>query len=212
MELMDLATFLNDLANYYILIPIGVGLYYFKKLDHLLKGLTIGLSLMFFQLFALFNSSSAFISSCFLGGLDLIVYTYLLHKVYSSKTKRWFWLLAGASVLIFIIIDALFITKFKDFAISILVEKIFLVVLSLFVLNHQFKDNLEVEVFQQPVVWICSGLIIYNLFGSFDFFSLAVMNYSQNLILQYYVLWSLIKMVMYSFFAYSLILSSKRTL
>ena len=47
MELMDLASFFNSLATYFIIVPISIGLFFFKKLSGLTTILVVGLMLLF---------------------------------------------------------------------------------------------------------------------------------------------------------------------
>jgi hypothetical protein len=211
MELMDLASFLDAGANYFVIVPLCVGFFYFKHTNVLLKILILGLILTLLQLIILkiSNINSSFIFGYILAAIDTITVTLLIGQTITSRLNRNIFLMIGILLLLFILIDSQYITCLNNFGISTFIVKIFIVISAFVTLNHLFKINLEKEIFDQPIVWICFGLIFNNLFGSFEIFSLAIMNYSQNLVLQYYILLALVRIVMYLFFSYSFYLSQK---
>jgi hypothetical protein len=211
MELMDLANFLDTGANYFVIIPICLGFFYIKHISVLLKILLFGLVLAFLQLLILkvLNINSSFIFGYILAAIDTIVVTLLISQNITSRTNRIIFLTVGLLLLLFIFIDSQYITCLNNFGISTFIVKIFIVISAFITLNYLFKINLETEIFEQPIIWICFGLIFNNLLGSFEMFSLAIMNYSQNLVLQYYILLAFVRIVMYLFFSYSFYLSQK---
>ena len=211
MELMDLAIFLDTGANYFVIVPLCLGFFYFKHISVLLKILLFGLVLTLLQLIILkiLNINSSFIFGYILACVDTIMVTLLISQNITSRINRNIFLTIGLLLLIFIFIDSQYITCLNNFGISTFVVKIFIVISAFITLNHLFKINLETEIFEQPIIWICFGLIFNNLLGSFEMFSLAIMNYSQNLVLQYYMLLAFVRIVMYLFFSYSFYLSQK---
>jgi hypothetical protein len=211
MELMDLASFLDTGANYFVIVPLCLGFFYIKHISVLLKILVFGLVLTLLQLIILkiLNINSSFIFGYILAAIDTVMVTLLISQTITPRLNRNIFLMIGLVLLLFIFIDSQYITCLNNFGISTFIVKIFIVISAFVTLNHLFKINLESEIFEQPIVWICFGLIFNNLLGSFEMFSLAIMNYSQNLVLQYYMLLAFVRIVMYVFFSYSFYLSQK---
>ena len=211
MELMDLASFLDTATNYFVIIPLCLGFFYLKHLSVLLKILLLGLVLTLLQLIILkiLNINSSFIFGYILAAIETITITLMISQIMKPGLFKNVFLVIGLMLLLFIFIDSQYITCLNNFGISTFIVKIYIVVTSFLTLNHLFKINLETDIFEQPIVWICFGLIFFNLFGSFEMFSLAIMNYSQNLVLQYYLLLAFVRIVMYLFFCYSFYLSQK---
>lgn len=211
MELMDLANFFNELANYFVIFPIGLGIVYFRYTNAVLRLLLLGLILTLLQLlfFKLVRINSSFIFAYVIATIDVVTFTMLFYEIIRHKLRRTIFLILGVMLLFFIPIDYIFITGLDNFGISTFVIKIFLLITAFIISSKLFKINLEDNLFTQPIVWICFGIILNNLIGSFDIFSLDVMNYSQSLVLQYYLIWSLARIVMYLFFGYSFYLSKR---
>lgn len=209
MELMDLASFFYQLANYFVIVPLIFGILYYKNSNTLLKILFIGLfaTLAQFLFFIIVKVNSSFFSAYVVATIDVVTFTILFSETFRYKLSRALFLSTGFLVLLFIPFDYLFITGLNNFGISTFIAKIFLLVTAFIIASQLFKINLEDRIFKQPIIWICFGLILNNLIGSFDIFSVDVMSYSQSLVLQFYLIWALIKIIMYLFFSYSYYLS-----
>lgn len=211
MELMDLANFFNELANYFVIVPLGVGFLYYKNTNALLKILLIGLSATLVQLlfFKFIKVNSSFFSAYVIATIDVVTFTIVFSETIRDKLIRTIFLIVGSLVLLFIPLDYLFITGLNNFGISTFIAKIFLLVTAFIISSQLFKVNLEDNLFTQPIIWICFGLILNSLIGSFDIFSVDVMSYSQSIVLQFYLIWAVIKIIMYLFFSYSFYLSKR---
>jgi hypothetical protein len=211
MELMDLAGFLDTASNYFVILPLCFGLFYIKHTSALLKILLFGLVITFLNLIILkiLNINSSFIFGYILAAIDILTVTLLISKTMQSGLFRSIFLMVGLMLILFIFIDYKYITHLNNFGISTYIVKICIVITTFSTLNYLYKINLDTDIFEQPIIWICFGLIFFNLFGSFEIFSLAIMNYSQNLVLQYYLLLAFVRIVMYLFFCYSFYISQK---
>lgn len=211
MELMDLANFLDTASNYFVILPLCFGFFYVEHTNALLKILLFGLVMTFLNLIILkiLNINSSFIFGYILAAVDTLTVTLLIGKTMQSGLFRSIFLMIGLMLILFIFIDYKYITHLNNFGISTYIVRICIVVTTFTSLNYLFKINLDTDIFEQPIVWICFGLIFFNLSGSFEIFSLAIMNYSQNLVLQYYLLLAFVRIIMYLFFCYSFYLSQK---
>lgn len=209
MELMDVASFLNDLANYSIIVPIGIGLYYFSQIDTTLRILFWGMIVLVSQLiaFGVFQINSAFVFAYVNAALDTLIFAAFFGKMIPYPSRRKLFYISACLTLVCIPIDVLYVSKFENFGYSTLFVKLAISLSSFLTLNHLFKSNLDKEIFRHPVVWVCFGLLIENLVGSFDIFSIAIMNYSQGLVLQFYMVWAFARIIMYLFFSYAFYLS-----
>lgn len=209
MELMDLAKFLDELANYFVIVPIAFGLYFLKSSSTILRILLVGLILILVQFlfFKVVRVNSSFVFAYVIASIDVATFTILISETIWYKISRVLFQLTGFLILLFIPIDYLFITGLTNFGISTFVAKVFLAISTFLVASELFKINLNDALFKKPLIWICFGVILNNLVGSFDIFSVEIMNYSQALVLQYYTVWSLVKVLMYAFFSYSFYLT-----
>lgn len=206
---MDLANFLNELANYFVIVPLCFGLYFYKNTTTLLRILLVGMALTLAQLlfFKIVRVNSSFVFAYVIATIDVVIFTVLISETIWYTVSRALFLLTGFLILVFIPIDYLFITGLSNFGISTFIAKVFLTISAFFVSSELFKINLDESLFRKPLIWICFGVILNNLVGSFDIFSVEIMNYSQTLVLQYYSVWSFVRVIMYAFFSYSFYLS-----
>lgn len=211
MELMNLANFFNELASYFVIVPLGIGFFYYKNTTTLLKIVLVGLSVTLLQLlfFKIVRVNSSFVFAYVVATIDVVTFTIFFSEMIRYKIGRTVFLALGFLVLIFIPLDYLFLTGLNNFGISTFVAKVFLLCTAFLIASQLFKINLEDRIFKQPIIWICFGLILNNLIGSFDIISVKIMSYSQSLVLQFYLIWSIIRIVMYLFFSYSFYLSNR---
>lgn len=211
MKLVDLALYLVYISTYIIVVPIGVGIYFRKYLSPVLKlllsalfiVLVLDLAMLFFEL----KSSSTFFYLFSL--FDLFMMTWIFSLLIISRKISRFIVIFSVLSAIFIFVDAFYISGISSNGLSNALEKSYILIIAIYFLSQLFQVNIESELLKEPLFWMSVGIIAYNLVGSFDIFNNAMLNYSQNLYLQYYVFWSITTIFTYCSFAYAFWLSKK---
>ncbi|UFH55005.1 hypothetical protein [Spirosoma sp. KNUC1025] len=112
-------------------------------------------------------------------------------------------LLTGSLLVLLIGIDAFWGSGLANNGYSNALEKVFILVITIYYLTQLFQDEDTVNLADQPMFWVSMGLLVYNLVGLFDVFSKPVLSYSQNLYLQFYMIWSGVAIFMYGCFAFA---------
>lgn len=133
--------------------------------------------------------------------LDIGILTLiLLTSGWGKRVTKPIYILASI-VAVFVIIDAFFLSGLAVNGISNPLAKLYLSGLSIFILSNLITQDLETNLLHQPLLWICLGSLVYNLIGFFDIFAMQILNFSQNLYLQYYIIWAAMTIVMYLLYA-----------
>lgn len=205
MKLMDVAIYLVYVATYIIIIPIGVGVYFFKTLPKTLKILFWGLWLVFFLdlLLVFFNLKVTNTFLYLFSIVDVLMMGWIFSSVINGENAKKTIIFISMAFIPFIGLDAFFISGITNNGFSNALEKIYILVIALYYLTQLFQEQIESNLLKKPVFWLSIGVISYNLVGSFDLFNKAIVNYSQTLYLQYYVFWSIVTIFMYATFSYA---------
>ncbi len=211
MKLVDLAFYLVYISTYIIVVPIGVGIYFRKYLSPVLKLLLLALFIVFvldlsMLFFDLKSSSTFFYLFSF---FDLLMMTWIFSLLIISRKIRRLIVIFSFLCGIFIFVDAFYISGISSNGLSNALEKSFILIIAIYFLTQLFQDKIESDLLKEPLFWMSVGIIAYNLVGSFDIFNNALVNYSQNLYLQYYVFWSITTIFTYCAFAYAFKLSKQ---
>ncbi len=205
MKLIDVALYLVYIATYIIVVPIGVGFYFYKNLPKTLKILLLGLCVVllldFLLLFFSLKDTNTFLYIFSVVDVLMLAWVYSLemsHKKLSIAT-----IITAFLIVVLIAFDAFFISGLKNIGFSNAIEKTFILFVAIYYLTQLFQENIESNLLKLPMFWLSIGVITFDLVGSFDIFNSAIMNYSQNLYLQYYLLLTIANIFMYGCFAYS---------
>lgn len=209
MKLIDVAYYLVYVATYSIIVPIGIGIYLAKTLSKPLKILLAGLSIVFFLdiLLLFFSLKAANTFFYFFTAVDVITMTWVFASGINHSLVRKVIISLGLLFILLIAIDAFFISGLTNNGISNAIERVLVFLMATYYLNKVFQEDIESNLFKHPLFWVCVGVIAFNLVGSFDMFSGPIMNYSQNLYLQYYMFGLTVNMFMYGCFSYAFWLS-----
>ena len=202
-RLIDFATNLVYVATYMVIIPILVAIYFYrfqsKALKILLGGLVIVLFLDVLLLF--FNAKNTFLyifSAVDALSMALIFSVAITNERVSTVSWK-----AGVLFVLLIGFDAFFWSGITTNGYSNALEKVFVLGLTLYYLTQLLQDEEVVTLAEQPLFWVCVGVLMYNLVGLFDIFSKPMLSFSRNLYLQFYVIWSFVTICMYGCFAFA---------
>lgn len=203
MKLIDIATYLVYIAMYSIIIPVGAGIYLFTRLTKPLKILWVGLCLvLILDILLLFFDLR--IANTFLyvfTAVDVLMFSFVFSLSLSQKRRSSIILVIGVLFIPLIILDALFISGSEKNGLSNAIEKIFVLAIALYFLKQLFLDDSESNLLAAPLFWVSVGVISYDMVGFFDIFKEPILNFSQNLYLQYFIFWSLVTVFMYIAFS-----------
>lgn len=204
MKLIELASYSVYLATYIVIVPILVALYFYKYLSEELKILLWGLVIVFILdiMILFFDAKNSFL---YLFSLtDALMFSWLYSKVISNeKISRWVFN-TGIFFVPLIALDAIFISGIFENGISNFLVKLYLIILVLYFLTQLFQEESSRNLSEQPIFWISLGVLMYNLVGLFDVFSKPILTYSQNIYLQYYIIWCLFTVGMHGCFTYGI--------
>jgi hypothetical protein len=206
MKLYDISLYLVYISTYSIIIPVITGIYYLRFLTRALGFLLYGLyAVVFLDLLLLcFDNRTANNLLYFFTAVDVLTMSLVFYFSIRNKKVRTGVLATGVLFVPLIAMDAFFLSGPNNNGYSSSLEKIFVLSTSIYYLKQLLQeDNDEVDILKQPMFWICSSVAANNLVASFDVFRGPIMNYSQNLYLQFYIFWSLLTFSMYIAFAYS---------
>ena len=212
MKLIEITRYLVFIAEYSIAIPILIAIIFRAYRQKELKILFIGLCATFIVdiVTGLFFLSIKYATLYIFSAIEILTMTLMfsaaLPKSPLSKTIR----LIGFVMLPFIALDAFFWSGIDDNGYSITVVILMITAMAIHYLARLFKDTRTSNLTLEPLFWICIGLIINGAIGFFDVFSKPILTYSQNLYLQYYMIWSIAAIFMYSCFAYAFWLARRQ--
>ncbi len=208
MKLMDITIYAVYIATYSIIIPVAIGIYFFKELTKPLKIVLAGLcvALILDVLLFFFDPRRTNTFLYFFSAVDILTLSWALSSAINNRKISKIFLAIGVLFIPLIIADAFFISGLANNGYSNAAEKLVVFGLSIYYLSDLFNNDFETKITQAPLFWICIGVIAYDLTGTFDVFSKPIMNYSQNLYLQYYIFWSLVTVFMYIAFGRAFLL------
>lgn len=213
MKLYNIAFYLVNVAMYSYAISVAAGIYYLKYLSKPMKILLLGLGVvLLLDLLVLFVDNRTTNSLVYLFSIvDVLTITDMYFFLINKKPVAKWILAAGILFALLTAADAFFISGLHNIGYSNALEKIFVLAVAVYFLSQLLQEDTETDILKQPVFWISIAVIANSLAGSFDVFREPVMNYSQNLYLQYYIFWSLVTVCMNIVFAYAFRLC-KRTI
>lgn len=205
MKLIDVAMYVVYVATYIIVVPVGTGLYYFKYLSKplkvllgsLLAALVLDIILLFFTLSTTFTFLYVFTA------IDVLTMTWLFSMVIRNKKASRILIFLGFLFITFIIADAFILSGYKNNGYSNAIEKALIWATAVYYLTQLFQEDIDKNLLKQPMLWVSAGVIVYNLIGFLDVFSKPMVTYSQNLYLQFYMIWSIAGIIMYGCFCYA---------
>ncbi len=202
MRLIDFATYLIYTATYIIIIPIMVSLYYIKHLPKELKIVLGGLSVAFVLdiLILYFDSKYTFIYV--FSAIDVLTNALMISLIVYNKKASKFIIIAAFLIIGLIVFDAMAISGVNNNGFSNAIAKIYVLIISIYYLSMLLQNETS-DFKQQPVFWICVGLLSYNFIGLFDALSKPMLSQSQYLYLQFYMVWCIATIFMYGCFTFA---------
>ena len=203
MKLIDLSYYLVYICTYIIVIPVIVGFYRFKSLSNTLRIFLLGLGVvLFLDLLLLFFSLRTTNTFLYIFAfVELVTLSYVYISYYSSITAKKTIGIGGTLIAVLLMVDALFISGIDSNGFSISITKLFIASIAIFYMSRLFKEEVESKLSDKPIFWISIGAIAYYLIGFFDIMQGPIISYSQNLYLQYYMVWSIVTIIMYLFYS-----------
>jgi len=203
MKLIDIALYVVYIGIYSIVVPIGLGLFYFKNLSKTLKIFLYGLIAVLFLDLALllFDARAANTFYYLFSALDVFIYTWVFSRVIKSAVARRSILWIGGGMMSLLFVDAIFISGITNNGFSNALVKLYIALMAIYYLSKLMLEDVSTNLSKEPFLWICIGVIAFYLVGFFDIFRNPVMNHSQNLYLQYYMFWSIMTITMHLCYA-----------
>ena len=204
MKLINIATYLVGIATYIVILPVVVGFYCYAYLSKELKVLLAGLTAMLFLDIVLYFFQTS--KNTFLYGfnaLDIITYSWLFSMAIHQSSVRKIIRIGTFLFLLFIAFDAFIWSGINSNGYSNALGKVWILGIAIYYLIQLFRDLNVMKLTEQPLFWISVGLITNNAIGLIDIFSNPMLTYSQNMYLQFYMIWSIAAIFMYCCFAYA---------
>lgn len=204
MKLLDVAQYLTYIATYIIVVPIGVAFYFYANQSKALRILLGGLvCVLFVDILLLWFLESKYTFLYIFSAIDIVMmacaYSVAVSNSRSGKIIR----IAGLSVVPLIALDAFFWSGLTGNGYSNAFEKVVVLVMAIYYLTQLLQDEEAVNLWHEPLLWISGGVLVFNLVGLCDVFSAPMLNYSQSLYLQYYMVLCIANIFMYGCFAYA---------
>ncbi len=212
MKLIEITRYLVFIAEYSVAIPILIAIIFHAYQQKELKILFIGLcaTLIVDIVTGLFFLSIKYATLYIFSAIEVVTMTLMfsaaLPKNALSKTIR----LMGFAMLPVIALDAFYGSGTDDNGYSSTVVILMITAMAIYYLARLFKDMTIPNLTAEPMFWVCTGLIVNDAIGFFDIFSKPILTYSQNLYLQYYMIWSIAAIFMYACFAYAFWLAKRQ--
>lgn len=204
MKLIKIATYLVGIAQFIVILPVMVGIYSYSFLSKELKILLGGLTVMFILDIVLFFFPE--LKNTFLYGfnaLDIVTYSWMFSMaIYQSGVRK----IIRIGIFLFLLLiafDAFFWSGLKDNGYSNALGKVWILGIAIYYLIQLLRDLNVVKLSEQPLFWISVGIVTNNAIGLIDIFSNPMLVYSQNIYLQFYMIWSIAAIFMYCCFAYA---------
>jgi len=203
MKFIDLVLYIVYAGTYSIIIPVGIGSFFVKRMNKTISVFYLGLvAVLILDVIILFIDARLRNGFLYLFTIiDLSVLTWVFTSLmHGNRAKRIAQLMAVLMVIL-VMMDGLLYSGLEVNGLSNSIARLFIALLAIYYLSKMMTTDVERDLTQAPMLWISIGVIVYNLVGFFDVFAGPIMNYSQNMYLQYYMLWSLCTLAMYLLFA-----------
>lgn len=205
MKLIEIANYLVFTAEYIVALPILVAFYfrayYKKELKFLLIGLCATLLLDIVSVWFFFSMKNT--TLYFFTAIDILtasfVFSAALPKGRASKIIG----NTGFVLLPFIAFDAFFWSGTDNNGYSNTIAIVLISFISFYYLTQLFRDSSVVKLTEEPMFWVSIGVLANNVIGFFDVFNEPMLTYSQNMYLQFYMVWSIATITMYCCYAYA---------
>lgn len=203
MKLVDFAISLVYMATYIVVIPILVAIYFFKYQSKSLRILLAGLiCVLFFDILMLFFEAKNTFLYIF-SGIDALMMAGVLSVAVTNQSASKIILGMGFLFVPLIALDAFFWSGLENNGYSNALEKVFVLAAVVYYLTQLLQDVEVDNLWQEPLIWVSIGILVYNLVGLLDVFSNPMLNYSKSLYLQFYMIWCIAALFMNACFAYA---------
>ena len=211
MKLIDFATYLVAIAMYSVAAPVFAGSLLFryqsKPLKILFGGLVLILVVDIIMYLSDYQNKNSFLY--IFSVVDVATATAMFAALTNHDSARKIILFAGITVVALIALDALYWSGLTNNGYSNALGKILIIVFCVFYLTELMQNEEIIRLRAEPLLWISAGLLAYNLVGMFDVFSKQIVSYSQNLYVQFYMLWSIVTIFMNGCFLFAFWRSKK---
>ncbi len=200
-----IANFLVYFSTYFVVFPILIGLFFYKKTTNKLKILLLYLvcTLIIDILLIVIDLKLHDIFLYFFSILDILFFSYLFLRLISPLILKKILIIICISIVLFLIFDSLYFSELSSYGVSNSITKAYLLCISVLFFSQIITKNIDENLLIEPMLYVALGVILYNLVGLFDFFANQVINYSPIIIWQYYTFWAIITIIMYFLFAYA---------
>ena len=205
MKLIEIANYLVFTAEYIVVLPILVAFYFRayhkKELKLLMIGLCATLLLDIVGVWFFFSMKNT--TLYFFTAIDILtasfVFSTALPKGQVSKIIGY----SGFALLPLIAFDAFFWSGTHNNGLSNTIAVVLISVFAIYYLTQLFRDSSVVKLTEEPMFWVSIGVLVNNVIAFFDVFSEPMLAYSQNMYLQFYMVWSVATIFMYCSYAYA---------
>ncbi|MCB9317641.1 MAG: hypothetical protein H6570_00050 [Lewinellaceae bacterium] len=212
MKLIDLAGFLVYFCTYLVVLPVGIGTIFYRKLSRPLKVLYCNLIIVLFLDLVLLTIGGRLGNGLlYLFSLvDLMMMTWVFTSLIRSNSYKI--IFRGSALLLgmYGLIDALYFSGLHVNGYSNGIIKLFIAILVMYYLSQLLLEDVEFRLKDMPMFWVSLGAILYNGFGFFDVFSSPIINYSQSFYLQYEIIWSVATIFMYIAYSWAFRISDRK--
>ena len=211
MKLKDIAQYLVFVAQYSVVLPVATAIYFRAYQRKELKILLFGLiaTLVLDIVFGLFLLSIKYSTLYFFTAIDAITMTSMFAAALPKGRRSQIIQAVGFIMLPLIAFDAFYWSGVNENGVSSTLVTLLIASISIYYLSRLFKDTSIPSLSAEPLFWVCLGLIVNNAVGFFDVFSKPILTYSQNMYLQFYMVWSIATIFMYCCFAYAFWLAKR---
>ncbi|MFN8347773.1 MAG: hypothetical protein U0X91_22400 [Spirosomataceae bacterium] len=208
MKLIDIATYLIYTATYSIAVPIGIGLYFYASQSKALRIVLGGLvCVLFLDIVLLWFLESKYTFLYLFSIVDAVMMTWAYSVAVTHSHAGKLILTAGLITIPIIASDAFFGAGLTGNGYSNAFEKVVISVVVIYYLTQLFQDEEATDLRMEPLLWVSVGVLIFNLVALGDVFSAPMLNFSQSLYLQYYMVLCLATIFLYGCFSYAFWLS-----
>lgn len=204
MAFSEIANFLVYFSTYFIILPVLVGVFFYKKNSPEMNILLLYSILTFIvDLLLLIDTDLHNTFLYFFSILDLVFFSILFLKFISPILLKKMLILICICIVLFLIFDSIYYSGFTSNGISNSIVKGYLLCISVLFFNQIITKNIDRNLLLEPMLYVALGVILYNLVGLFDFFAGQVSSFSPLLLWQYYAFWAVLTIMMYFLFAYA---------
>ena len=212
MKLIEIANSLVFVAEYSVVLPIVVAIYFRAYQQKELKILLIGLcaTLLLDIVSVVFFYSSKNTTLYFFTAIDIFTATLMFSAALPQGRVSKVIGKLGFILLPFIAFDAFYLSGIEVNGYSNTIGILLISCMAIYYLRHLFNDSIILKLTEEPMFWVSIGLLTNDVVGFFDVFNKPMLTYSQNLYLQFYMIWSIASIFMYSCFAYAFWLAKRQ--